>query len=65
MHKLMRESATPLHLKQTLIQPNQVPPVRLATSPVKARELNTHLGKSTVQMIPRVIKTHPPTIAGG
>lgn len=65
MHELMRESATPLHLKQAFIQPNQVAAVRLATPAVKARELHTHTRERGVQMIPRVIKTHPPTIAEG
>ncbi|EPH17581.1 hypothetical protein HMPREF1484_00266 [Dermabacter sp. HFH0086] len=48
MHELMRESATPLHLKQTLIQPNQVTAVRLTTPPLKPRELNTHVRESDV-----------------
>ena len=65
VHELMSESATPLHLKQALIEPNQVSPIRLATSPVKARELHAHGRKRGVQMIPRVIKTHPPNVAGG
>ena len=65
VHELMGESATPLHLKQALIEPNQVSPIRLPTPTVKARELHAHGRKRGVQMIPRVIKTHPPTIAGG
>lgn len=65
VYELMRESATPLHLKQALIEPDKVPPVRLPTPPIKARELDAHGRKRGVQMIPRVIKSHPPTIAGG
>ena len=65
VHELMGESATPLHLKQALIEPNQVAPVRLPAPAVKARELHAHGRERGVQMIPRVIKTHPPTIAGG
>ena len=45
VHELMGERATPLHLKQTLIEPNHVPPVRLATPPLKARELDTNARK--------------------
>nr|WP_238638385.1 hypothetical protein [Dermabacter sp. HSID17554] len=65
VYELMRERATPLNLKQTLIQPNKVPAVRFAAPPLKPRELNTHSRERGVQMIPRVIKTHPPTMAGG
>lgn len=65
VYELMRESATPLHLKQALIEPDKVPPIRLATSPVKARELHAHSRERGMQMVPRVIKTHPPTVAGG
>ena len=65
VYELMSKSATPLHLKQALIEPNQVSPIRLPTPTVKARELDAHGRKRGVQMVPRVIETHPPTIAGG
>ena len=65
MHEFMREGATPLHLKQPLIQPNQVAAVRLTTLPVKTRELHTHMRESDAKMIPRAIKTHPPTMTEG
>lgn len=65
MHELMRKRATPLHLKQTLIQPDKVAAVRFTAPPLKARELHTHARERGVQMIPRVIKTHPPTMTGG
>lgn len=65
MHELVRESATPLHLKQTPIETDEVAAVRFTAPAIKARELHTHGRERGVQMIPRVIKTHPPTIAGG
>ena len=65
VYELMSESATPLHLEKAFIKPDKVPPVRLTTPPIKVRELHAHTGERGMQMIPRVIKTHPPTIAGG
>lgn len=65
VHELVRESAPPLNLKQAFIEPDEVPPVRLPAPAVEARELDAHTRERGVQVVPRVIKTHPPTVAGG